>query len=70
MEFAFNCESLLGCDTHGIAIVDSNMLRNKKCNPQIMHIIDIFGELSAKVSISAVPSAQSCHHNWAETAVF
>ncbi len=69
MEFSFNCECLLGCNAHGIAVVDSNMLRNKKCNPQIMRIIDIFGELSAKVSTSSVPSTQSSHHHWAETAV-
>ena len=49
MEFPFNCDKEFGSDSEGYAILDSSKLRKTFLTSKGAQVIDIFGELSAKV---------------------
>lgn len=49
MEFPFNCDIAMGSNKEGFACIDSAAMKKLLPNKHASQIVDIFGELSAKV---------------------
>ena len=49
MEFPFNCDRAVSSDKEGFAILDSDTLKKVKNVKQAVTLIDLLGQLSAKV---------------------